>query len=70
MISAPSRIVYCARYHGNHPTRVRLDDLNGEKEADPDILYEISKVANLLTVREFARRHPNSGVIALAASPG
>jgi NAD(P)-dependent dehydrogenase (short-subunit alcohol dehydrogenase family) len=69
--SAPSRVV-CVTSVGHHFARdgIRFDDLQSERRYDGMTAYCQSKLANLLFVRELARRESASGVTANAAHPG
>jgi NAD(P)-dependent dehydrogenase (short-subunit alcohol dehydrogenase family) len=69
--SAPARIV-CVTSVGHHFTRdgMRFDDLQSERRYDGMDAYCRSKLANVLFVRELARRLAGTGVTANACHPG
>jgi NAD(P)-dependent dehydrogenase (short-subunit alcohol dehydrogenase family) len=69
--SAPSRVV-CVTSVGHHFARggMRFDDLQSERRYQAMDAYCRSKLANVLFVRELARRTAGSGVTANAAHPG
>lgn len=68
---APSRVV-CVTSVGHHFTRggMNFDDLQSERRYEGMEAYCRSKLANVLFVRELARREAGSGVTANAAHPG
>jgi NAD(P)-dependent dehydrogenase (short-subunit alcohol dehydrogenase family) len=68
---SPSRVV-CVSSIGHHFTRdgMRFDDLQSERRYEGMDAYCRSKLANVLFVRELARREAPSGVTANAAHPG
>lgn len=68
---APSRVV-CVTSVGHHFTRggLNFDDLQSERRYEGMEAYCRSKLANVLFVRELARREAGSGVTANAAHPG
>jgi NAD(P)-dependent dehydrogenase (short-subunit alcohol dehydrogenase family) len=67
----PSRVV-CVTSVGHHFTRggMNFDDLQSERRYEGMEAYCRSKLANVLFVRELARREAGSGVTANAAHPG
>jgi NAD(P)-dependent dehydrogenase (short-subunit alcohol dehydrogenase family) len=69
--SAPARVVSVTSM-GHHFARggMRFDDLQSEKHYQGMDAYCRSKLANVLFVRELARRLAGSGVTANAAHPG
>jgi NAD(P)-dependent dehydrogenase (short-subunit alcohol dehydrogenase family) len=69
--SAPARVVSVTSM-GHHFARggIRFDDLQSEKHYEGMNAYCRSKLANVLFVRELARRMVASGVSANAAHPG
>jgi NAD(P)-dependent dehydrogenase (short-subunit alcohol dehydrogenase family) len=69
--SAPARVVSVTSM-GHHFARggIRFDDLQSEKHYQGMDAYCRSKLANVLFVRELARRTAGSGVTANAAHPG
>jgi retinol dehydrogenase 14 len=69
--SAPSRIVSVTSV-GHHFTRngMHFEDLQSERRYEGMEAYCRSKLANVLFVRELARRLDGSGVTANAAHPG
>jgi len=69
--SAPSRII-CVTSMGHHFARdgMRFDDLQSERRYDGMDAYCRSKLANVLFVRELARRLADTGVTANAVHPG
>ncbi|WP_165224254.1 SDR family oxidoreductase [Aquisphaera insulae] len=67
--NAPARIV-CVASAAHRGVRLEFDDLNGEKRYSPWRAYQRSKLANLLFVRELARRLDSSGVTVNALHPG
>jgi NAD(P)-dependent dehydrogenase (short-subunit alcohol dehydrogenase family) len=69
--SAPSRIV-CVASMGHHFARggMRFDDLQSERRYEGMDAYCRSKLANVLFVRELARRLDGTGVTANAVHPG
>lgn len=69
--SAPSRVV-CVTSVGHHFTRggMDFDDLQSERRYEGMEAYCRSKLANVLFVRELARRRTGTGVTANAAHPG
>jgi NAD(P)-dependent dehydrogenase (short-subunit alcohol dehydrogenase family) len=68
---APSRVV-CVTSVGHHFTRggMNFDDLQSERRYEGMEAYCRSKLANVLFVRELARREAGAGVTANAAHPG
>lgn len=68
---APSRVV-CVTSVGHHFTRggMNFDDLQSERRYEGMEAYCRSKLANVLFVRELARREAGTGVTANAAHPG
>lgn len=68
---APSRVV-CVSSFGHHFTRGGLDfdDLQSERRYEGMEAYCKSKLANVLFVRELARREATTGVTANAVHPG
>ena len=68
---APSRVVAVTSI-GHHFARggMRFDDLQSERHYEGMGAYCRSKLANLLFVRELARREESAGVTANAAHPG
>ena len=68
---APSRVV-CVTSVGHHFARggMRFGDLQSERHYQGMDAYCRSKLANVLFVRELARRRAGSGVTANAAHPG
>jgi NAD(P)-dependent dehydrogenase (short-subunit alcohol dehydrogenase family) len=67
----PSRVV-CVTSMGHHFARggMRFDDLQSERHYEGMDAYCRSKLANVLFVRELARRESAAGVTANAAHPG
>ncbi|XP_051159561.1 retinol dehydrogenase 13-like [Leptopilina boulardi] len=68
-VSAPSRIlnVTSAAYSRG---KIRIDDLNSEKNYNPDEAYRQSKLANILFTTELAKRLKGTGVTVNAVYPG
>lgn len=68
---APTRVV-CVTSVGHHFTRggMNFDDLQSERRYEGMEAYCRSKLANVLFVRELARREAGAGVTANAAHPG
>ncbi|XP_046692379.1 retinol dehydrogenase 14b [Silurus meridionalis] len=67
--SAPSRILVVSSKLYKYGS-IRFDDVNSENEYDPAFCYSQSKLANLLFVRELARRLEGQGVTVNSLSPG
>ena len=69
--SAPARVV-CVTSVGHHFTRdgMHFEDLQSERRYDGMEAYCRSKLANVLFVRELARRLDGTGVTANASHPG
>jgi NAD(P)-dependent dehydrogenase (short-subunit alcohol dehydrogenase family) len=69
--SAPARVVNVASdAHRLRGVRLRLDDLQSEREYRAMRVYGQSKLANILFTRELARRIEGSGVTANCLHPG
>uniref|UniRef100_A0A182MJR3 NADP-retinol dehydrogenase n=1 Tax=Anopheles culicifacies TaxID=139723 RepID=A0A182MJR3_9DIPT len=68
-LSAPSRIVVVSSL-AHTRGQIALDDLNSTKTYDEAKAYEQSKLANVLFVRELARRLEGTGVTVNALHPG
>ncbi len=68
---SPSRVV-CVTSVGHHFAQggMRFDDLQSERRYEGMDAYCHSKLANVLFVRELARREASAGVTANAAHPG
>jgi NAD(P)-dependent dehydrogenase (short-subunit alcohol dehydrogenase family) len=66
------RIVIVSSMGHQHTVKggIGFDNLDGQRNYDPWRFYGQSKLANLLTARELARRLLGSGVIANAVHPG
>ena len=67
--SAPARIVNVSS-QTHQWGRIDFDDLQGEKQYDPQAAYMQSKLANVLFTYELARRLQGSGVTANCLHPG
>ncbi|QEH33434.1 Rhamnolipids biosynthesis 3-oxoacyl-[acyl-carrier-protein] reductase [Aquisphaera giovannonii] len=67
--SAPARIV-CVASAAHQGVTLPFDNLNGEKSFSPWRAYQRSKLANILFVRELARRLEGTGVTVNALHPG
>ncbi|XP_062857590.1 retinol dehydrogenase 14b [Trichomycterus rosablanca] len=67
--SAPSRIVVVSSKLYKRGG-INFHDINSERSYDPASCYSQSKLANLLFVRQLARRLEGSGVTVNALSPG
>lgn len=67
--SAPARVVMVAS-HAHAQGRIDFDDLQGEKSYSGSRAYNQSKLANVLTTYELARRLRGSGVTANTLHPG
>jgi NAD(P)-dependent dehydrogenase (short-subunit alcohol dehydrogenase family) len=68
--AAPSRIVVVASEAHRRAGDAPLDDLMGEHNFSGMSAYSRSKLANILFVRELARRLQPAGVTVYAAHPG
>jgi NAD(P)-dependent dehydrogenase (short-subunit alcohol dehydrogenase family) len=70
-VGAPARIVNVASdAHRLRGVRLRLDDLQSEREYRAMRVYGQSKLANILFTRELARRLEGTGVTANCLHPG
>lgn len=67
--SAPSRIINVSST-AHKGGKIKLDDLNSEKDYEPGMAYAQSKLANILFTRELANRLKGTGVTVNAVHPG
>jgi NAD(P)-dependent dehydrogenase (short-subunit alcohol dehydrogenase family) len=72
LLAAPAARIVTMSSIGHLDGVLRFDDLQGERDYQPDTAYEQSKLANLLFTYELDRRlrAASAPVIALAAHPG
>lgn len=67
--SAPARVVTLSSTT-HHGATIDFDDLQSEREYDPEDVYAVTKLMNLLFTYELARRLRGTGVTANALHPG
>jgi nucleoside-diphosphate-sugar epimerase len=67
--SAPARIITVASI-GHHGVALDFEDLQGEREFDPQTASKRSKLCNILFTRELTRRLSGTGVTANCLCPG
>lgn len=67
--SAPARVVTLSSTT-HHGATIDFSDLQSEREYDPEDVYAVTKLMNLLFTYELARRLRDTGVTANALHPG